>query len=212
MTTADLRAALLLAVVFFNTVEALPLPRSAKRENYEKAGAQDEIARWQAALARLGLDYSPAQLTGGAFALAESGVRIRKWLTWPARPIFELTQTGQNWALFTHPDRWPARLVIEAGEEDDWRRLYASLDPEHDFRADALVYRRVRAVYDGQSEKAGRTWDRFASWAAAEVFAAYPEVDTVRVKFIRVHTFEPGESATVFEDVGDRFPEIRRRP
>lgn len=212
MTPADLRAAVLLAVVFVNTVEALPLPRSVRRENYEKAGAQDEIARWRAGLTRVGLDYTEAELTDAAFALAEAGVSARKWLTGPARPIFELTQTGQNWGLFTHPDRWPARLVIEAQEGNEWRRLYASLDPEHEFRADALVYRRVRAVYDGQSEKGGRTWDRFASWAAAEVFAAYPEVDTVRVKFIRVHTFEPGESATVLEEVGDRFPEIRRRP
>jgi len=212
VTAADGRAALLLAVVFFNTVEALPLPRSAKRENYDKPSAQDEIARWQRGLAGLGIHRSQAQLTEAAFALAELGVRARAWLTAPARPLFELTQTGQNWALFTHPDRWPARLVIEVQQGDEWSRVYASLDPEHEFRADALVYRRVRAVYDGQSEKAGRTWNRFASWAAAEVFAAYPEVHTVRVKFIRLHTYEPGESATVLEEVGDRFPEIRRRP
>ena len=212
MTRDDLRAALLLAVVGANTLEALPLARSAKRENLDKEGARDEIARWQRVLARVGLDYTHAELADGAFAFASGGVALRGWLAGPFEPIFDLTGTGQNWGLFTHPDRWPARLVIEADAGGEWQRLYASLDPAHDFRGVAMVYRRMRAVYDGQSEKAGRAWDAFASWAAGEVFAAYPEVSRVRVKFIRLRTFEPGEAATVLEEEGDRFPVVRYRP
>ncbi len=212
MTWHDVRAGILLLVVGVNGVVALPLARKANRADLDRPGARDEIARWSGLLSTVGIDASHEQLANLSYQWANLGVTVRGALTSPFKPLYHVTGTGQNWALFTYPDRWPARLVIEAKRGEEWVRLYASLDPDHTFREEAMVYRRTRGVYDGQSEKPGKTWDRFCSWAAAEVFAAYPEVNEVRVKFIRIRTYEPGEAATTLEEEGDRFARLRTRP
>lgn len=213
MTWRDVRAGLLLVVVTIYGLAALPLAYKADRKAYDRPFARDEFKRWGALLAAVGIETTHEQLADLAFAGTELSVGARKRLIKPWSPLFKITGTGQAWGLFTYPDRFPARLVVEARPKGgEWRRLYASLDPEATFLRDALVYRRVRGVYDGQSEKAGESWDRFVSFVAGRTFEAYPDVDEVKVKFVGIRTYEPGESATVFEERGEKAVRLRWRP
>ncbi len=209
----DVRAVLLLGVVVVHGFAAAPLARSASRKRFDLPLARDELARLATLAGRVGIDTSAEQLADSAYDVVRAQSGLRNAVLAPFADALELTGTGQAWGLFTYPDRFPARLVVEGRPaEGAWRRLYASLDPNATFNRDKFVYRRIRGVYDGNSDKAGRAWDPFVSWVGMEVFAAYPEIDEVRVKFRGIHTYEPGESAEALVESGERAVRVRRRP
>jgi hypothetical protein len=207
------RAALLLLVLTPNLIASLPLARSAVRKNFDTPVARDELERLRGLLFLGGWAPTHEELADRLYAVAKSQVAVRNALLAPARPVFRVTGTGQAWGLFTYPDRYPAQLVVESRTRaGGYTVRFASLDPEADLGADKFVFRRVRGVYDGNSERPGATWDPFVSWAAGEVFAADPTAYEVRVKFLRLRTFEPGESETSDRTLGTRAARVRRRP
>lgn len=213
MSREDVRAALLLVVIAVHGFAAAPLARSANRETLNLRFATDELTRLQAALAPLGLRPGVDTLGDLAFEVASFQARLRSAGLAPVQGFFRLTGTGQAWGLFTYPDRFPARLVVEGRPADgEWARLYASLDPDATFNGDKLEYRRIRGVYDSNSERARATWDPFVSWVAAEVFRADPTADEVRVSFQQIHTYEPWESGRVLVEEGEHSARVRRRP
>lgn len=209
----DLRAALLLVVVLVHGFAAAPLAHTADRRRFDHPLARDELARLADLAGRVGIHTDAEALAELAFAQVRAEVALRDAVLSPFRRTFLWTGTGQAWGLFTHPDRFPARLVIEGRPRGgEWRRLYAAHDPDATFLKDKLTYRRIRGVYDGNSDRGGRIWDRFCSWAAVEVFAAMPEIDEVKVKFHSIHTFEPGEGPDAIVEEGERGVRVRRRP
>ncbi len=213
MTRDDVRAGLLLVVLVPNLFASLPLARSAARKNFDTPLARDELARLREVTAMVGWEPSHDELADLLYDIANAEADLREVVLAPARPFFRITGTGQAWGLFSYPDRFPAQLVVESRSgAGDYALRYASLDPEADLGADKFVYRRVRGVYDGNSEKSGRTWDPFVSWAAGEVFAADPTATEVRVSFRRLRTFEPGEADTTLRVEGTRGARTRRRP
>ena len=58
--------------------------------------------------------------------------------------------------------------------------------------------------------KPGPSWNNFTKWAADRSFAAYPEVEEVRVRFLRFHTVPPGGKADA--DVVPRHVRTYSRP
>lgn len=212
MTWDDARATLLLVVLVPNLFAALPLARSASRKNFDTPLARDELARLREVTDVFGWRPSHDQIADLLYEISAAEVDVRNLVLAPARPFFRITGTGQAWGLFTYPDRFPAQLVVESRSgSGEYTVRYASLDPEADLAAHKFVYRRVRGVYDGNSEKAGRTWDPFVSWAAGEVFAVDPTATEVRVSFRRLRTFEPGEANTTLRVEGTRGARVRRR-
>lgn len=213
MTRADFRAALLLVIITINGISAAPLARKADRKALERPLAQDEIKRWQGIASSVGIELSTADLGEFSYQWAKFGLEIRKFFLDPLKPAFRITGTGQAWALFTYPDRFPSRLVVEARRTGGkWVRLYAALDDDAAFLREKLVFRRMRGVYDSSSEKVANSYDPFCSWMAAEVFAAYPDYDEVRVLFQRIHTREPHEAADTLEVEGEKHVRKRTRP
>ncbi len=204
MTRDDVRAAILLVVVGVHGFAAAPLAHRAIRANLDLPVARDEFERLQALGDHLGLHYELDELADAAYAASLAERDFRTAGLAPFAELFRLTGTGQAWGLFTYPDRFPARVIVEGrGKGGEWRRLYASLDPDATFDRDTFVYRRIRGVYDNNSETPGATWDAFCTFAAREAFGAYPDVDEVRVSFQRIHTREPGESEAPIEE-GER--------
>lgn len=213
MTRDDLRAAVLLLVVAVNGFAAAPLARGANRSTLRTPLATDEFTRLQAAVASLGWHPEVEELADIAFAIAHFEAEARRIGLAPFHPWFRLTGTGQAWGMFTYPDRFPARLVVEGRPIGGrWTRHYASLDPEATFAREKFVYRRIRGVYDASSQRPSTTWDPFVSWVAAEVFRTNEDIDEVRVKFQVIRTYEPGEEATELREEGDRSARERRRP
>ncbi len=194
MRWRDVRAALLLTVLVGMGVDASPLARSAHRKDFDTMMASDEFQRVSRLLGTIGVEATAGEVADTGFRWASGGAAIRRFLLAPLKPAERWTGTGQNWGLFSYPDRFPKRLVIESrGKGKDWTRLYAALDPDHDFLGPQLRYRRMRGVYDSYSEKVGKPFPRFCRWAADQVFLADPAATAVRVSYVKVHTFEPGE-------------------
>ncbi len=197
-----LRGAALLLVVGVNLLTASPMPRSVKRSQYDTPVAREEIRRWQAALAGVGVARSEESLVEASYALGSTLSRVRHVLLDPFATPYRWTGTGQAWGLFTYPDTWPHQLNVwtRDGATAPWTLRYAGLDPDHAWRREMLTYRRVRAVYDGQTSRPGRTWERFAEWIAREALRDTPSATHARVGFLRRHTTPPegtgsGESA-----------------
>lgn len=202
-----LRGALLLAVVGVHGFAALPLPHSARKSQYDTPIAQEEIARWQGAFARLGFEVTRGEIVDFAWATAQGSVTLRKTVLRPFSDVLRWTGTGQGWGLFTTPDSFPHQLRVwiqpaaapDAVAPPTWRLVYAGLDPDAAWRVEQLAYRRVRGVYDGQTTRPGASWDKAARWIAARALEDFPEAARVRVGFVRRHSKLPGEPADTTE-------------
>lgn len=189
----SVRAALIAAALVANGLMALPLPKSVKRSNFDLPVAREELAAIRGHLGRLGVELTHEELADAFVAWGRPLAEARGWLTEPLKHPFRILGMGQSWGLFTYPDTWPHRLVVEARPKGGvYERLYAGLDPEHDWRRDVFVYRRVRGVYDGNTNKPGASWNNFARWTADRVFEEFRGYDEVRVFFERFHTVPPG--------------------
>jgi hypothetical protein len=191
MTRADVRGALIALALLVYGALALPIQRSVRRSSFDTPVAREELARWTDLLARVGVHRSVGELADDLVDVGNAVGGVKATLTAPLKPWTRLTGTGQAWGLFTYPDTFPHRLVIEGRTGDTWRTLYAGLDPDATFLRDILTYRRVRGVYDGNTVKPGDSWNNFAAWAAKRVFESHPDVVEVHVLFHRFHTTPP---------------------
>ena len=86
--------------------------------------AQAEVERWSGILGQLGVDIPPDELTVKALEIGAASTRFRRTFLKPSRPFRTLTGTGQAWGLFTYPDPYPGRLVVEGGAIDRPRRRF----------------------------------------------------------------------------------------
>jgi hypothetical protein len=188
------RAALIALAILVHGVAASPLPKSAKRASFEQDIAKEELNRWVGILGAVGVDATPKELSDLVYQTSVALVDVRSTLLGPFRGWFRLTGTGQGWGLFTYPDSYPHQLTVAVrGVEQVWRPIYVALDPEYTWRRDVFVYRRVRGVYDGNTLRAGASYENFVRWTAREAFADFPEALQVRVGFYRFHTVRPDE-------------------
>jgi hypothetical protein len=188
------RAGLIALVVAVSLFAAAPLPKSVKRSQFDTPLAREEIARWIDLFAAVGIHRTREQLVEDAHASGTFWVGVRRTVLGPFADLFRITGTGQGWGLFTYPDSFPHRLHVwtRTSADANWQVLYAGLDAEHDWQRDRFTYRRVRAIYDGQTTRTGATYDTFTRWAARMAFEDVPEAAQVRVGFVRMHTTEPG--------------------
>lgn len=192
-TWPQVRAGLLLAVILVQLFAAAPLPKTVKRSNFDEPVAREELGNIRDLLADIGVQVTHAQLADGFTAVARPLASFRGALMAPFTGVLRLTGTGQSWGLFTYPDTFPHRLVVDARPTDGaWRTLYAGLDPDETWNVELLTYRRVRGVYDGNTAKPGASWDNLSRWIADRVFDEFADVGEVRVYFQRFHTVIPG--------------------
>ena len=206
------RAGLIALVLFVHTCAALPIPRPVRAEDARTPTAQDELRLWVGVFGRLGLEVSKEDLLDLVNGVGKLCVNTRSAIMGPFRPILRLTGTGQAWALFAYPDRYPNLLQVEVRQPDgSWELVYASADPEHAFMAPQFAFRRVRGVYDTAAAKGapGKVYDRFADWVAREALEAWPEATDARVKMVQRRVTLPGEPADADEKT--RLVRLRSR-
>jgi hypothetical protein len=132
VTLAELRAAGLAVVLLANLAVALPLPKSVKRSNFDLPVAREELSKLSAVLGVFGAPPTHDALADFLYASGKPLVGLRAALTAPTKEPFRILGMGQSWGLFTYPDTFPHRLVVDARSER-WARVYAGLDPEHTF-------------------------------------------------------------------------------
>lgn len=186
------RAALIALALVVYGLAASPLPKNVRRGQFESELAREELGRWVEILGTVGITTTHAEIADGLTAVGTFFADIRAVTLKPLGPFFRLSGTGQAWGLFTYPDTWPHQLRVEIRETGgEWRAVYAGLDPDAQWMRDVLVYRRVRGVYDGNTNKPGASYDNFAEWIGRAALEDFPEADEARVGFLRFHTVQP---------------------
>ena len=102
----------------------------------------------------------------------------------PFRPLGELLRLRQRWKLFPTAQRDQVRMWIETRDTATraWSVVYRPQDDENTRMANPLEYRRIRAAWNPGSKGARTGYGPFVEWLAAELFAADPSIDQVRVR------------------------------
>lgn len=125
--------------------------------------------------------------------------RARTTVMRPFKPLGELLRLRQTWKLFPTAKLQQHRMWVEArktGTKDGWELLYRPHDPEHDFLADRIEYRRLRGVWNPGTRGTGSGYGPFVEWLAGQVFEARADVDRVRVRMEKV-VIDPAEGGFV---------------
>lgn len=193
-----LRAAVIALVVSFGVLAAIPTPGNFTHETLKQPVVREQLLQWLRILNFLGSSVTEAELGDGYVAFAQGLQKVRGTLLKPYNTVSRISGTQQGWALFATPDTRPARLVVRARLGKRFRLLYRSGDAEHDYDADFLEYRRVRALYNPSRSGPPATYAGFAERLSERIFDAFPDARTVTVSLEYNRITLPGE-----EEAGD---------
>ena len=187
------RAGLLAVVIAINLFIAVPWGPRITEDSLKKPIAADEVTGWMTLLDSLGVPMSRATFERLVVQVSGAIYTVDQAIQAPVKPLMRITGTGQAWALFSTPDSRPARLEIDGrtGDHGPFEPLYKRWDPDHAMLSSQLTFRRIRGVYDGQSNSPGRAYRNFNRWVARQIFQRRPDLDRVRIRFIRTHTVPP---------------------
>ncbi len=188
---------------------ALPIPHSANFSVMQSPVAIAESERWSELLAHVGIEREASELRTSTARINNQLALGRKKVLAPFSQLFRYTGTGQGWGFFNTPDAYPDQLQVEALIEGKWTLLFAALSKETTFLSEKLTYRRVRGVYDGNTDRPGASYNHMVDWIAEETFGAFPGAQRVRVSFVRTHTTVPGQPADPIHKI--RLKRVRKR-
>lgn len=208
---AHLRAAALLLAIGIHTIFAAPLPRAVKPGDLERPSGVEEIDRWLALFAVVGLHPQREAFETWVLDTSKWWGDIHLTLKKPFIPFMRLTGTGQGWALFAAPETHPHRLEVHVKLGDAWVLAYRRFHPEANLRDAALRFRRVRGVYDGSVTRRHAAYERFADWLGHEALNAYPDASAARIQMVRLHTTPPNQPRDTREEPRRRITIERRR-
>lgn len=198
------RALLLLLALVVNAIEGCPVPRVGEHQLDRPIGRR-ELVRWSSIL-----DVPETELRAEVLGASAEASAIRDTLRAPSAWFFAHSHTTQQWSLFTIADPDPWWMHVEGRIDGAWVLLYRPNDPEHTFLAELLEYRRVRAIWNPGTDGPRADYPRFVDWIAREVRARRPEIDAVRVRYLRYHVSVPGEpTSDATEATSWHFDEVR---
>jgi len=187
------RAALIAAALFVNCCAASPIPTSIKPSVFKDPVAQEELERWVAMLGRAGIETTKGEFAGLLLTWGNRLGGVEVAVLKPFRGFMRTTGTRQSWGVFAFPAVYPNQLHVQVRQRGEWVTLYRALDPEATWWKRRFLYRRIRALYDGNASSARQSYENFVAWVAREALAEHPEADRARVFFVRKHVTPPGE-------------------
>ena len=169
------------------------LPFSAVTEkSLKNPVAKAELQSWRTLLAKVGIERTVPELrmdaVGWGNGLADAKGKVLK----PLKPAFRLTGTGQAWGLFTYPNTYPHKMIIEIRVDEAWVPVYRSLESKYDWKGDVFRFRRVRGVYDDNAWNTRQSYRNFVDWVSRMAFEDFPNADAVQVYMERTRAREPG--------------------
>lgn len=198
---AVVRAILIALVLAVHGLKAAPLPRPVSEATFKRPETQEELRRWMGLVDALGLPLTQKQVKSISQTVGGQVGRARWRVMKPFKPLFDLTGTGQGWALFATPDSHPQRLEVWIETASGERLVSRRTDRRFDYLGRTLAFRRVRGVYDSVTGKAKPQYTRFCRWVADRAFDDFPEAERVRVQQVRTHTVLPWEAPDPKETV-----------
>lgn len=190
-----LRAALIALAAAVSLLEGCPTPRTSHAVLATPV-YRAELARWSAILGGLGVELSPSELGQSVVTLSESVNALHRTLLFPFRPFFDALGVSQRWSLFPIADTHPVWMHVEArcAGARDFSLVYRPNDPDADWEADVLEYRRVRATWNPSIRGPRDAQPAFVDWVARRLFDQRPECDAVRVRYRTMTLPAPGET------------------
>jgi hypothetical protein len=191
---AKLRALAITTVLFFATVEALPVPSlKHKHMRYQMAG--EELDRWTLLLHGVGIEISKDELVDRVVDASRRTLKARWRVIRPWRKLSKRFKLGQAWGMFAFTDNHPGRLIVEGSQDGEaWEPVFSAPQSDNSALSAAIQNRRMRGIWDdaGDRPNPGALYRRWVDWVASRVFAVHPEFVQVRVRFERIDVWPPG--------------------
>lgn len=188
-----LRAALLLIALIGHAIYAVPFTSRITRTDIEKPGRQRDVAAWTKALQAVGLPVTHEGLEQRVIEVTRTISETHDTLKTPYKPLFQLTNTNQQWGLFASATTRPETIVVDVQRRgsDEWQTLERRLDPCCNWREDQFRYRRIRGVWDGLKKTPRPGYKGLVRWIAARAFEDFEDVEHVRIYMERAYSTYP---------------------
>ena len=191
--TDHLRGALLAVALIAHGIYAIPFPEVMDAGEMEKSFRKKAVRLWRGRLATLGVQVEESDLSAGWTRVTTDLKAIERTLKVPFKPVFLMTRTNQNWALFVGATTRPERIVVEirrAGR-DDWEPIERRLDPCCNWREEQFRYRRIRGAWDGLRVAPRPAYRYLVRWIARHAFADFDDAEEVRIYMERGYSTYP---------------------
>lgn len=133
---------------------------------------------------------------------------VRATLTRPFSLYVRTLYLLQGWALFTNPQRDPARVEVELHTPGEgWRTITVQRSEVFDWKREQLDNHRLRKLVGRIARRrTPRIYNRLVRWLAREAAREYPGADRMRVQLFRYHTNPPGAAPRLTDG---RFTDAR---
>lgn len=187
------RAGLITLHVAGVCLASLPAPVGGlNRSAWSDPTVQAELGVWRQRLSRVGWSPSQREFEDGLFSFAKGWLDARRTVLRPFRPYFRYLGADQSWRMFVAPHLHPATLQVQVRVDGEWQTIYAQLDPEHAWRAEAFEHHRFRSALFRYSWKSYRAaFVELVDWIATQAGSDFPEATAVRVRWFKRRTPSP---------------------
>ncbi len=190
------RAVLLLLHIVAVVLMALPAPIGSDRDDtYEMASVREQLQQLSEALGAVGIEASEDEIAELSKTSARRILAARKAALRPFRPYYSLAGTRQGYRMFSGVSLYGDRLQVEIDRGDDWELIYLARDPDHRWRWWTFNHELTRSLlYRYVEKRYRRRFEAMTRWIAREAATDFPDVERVRVSFLRQRTPSPAES------------------
>lgn len=202
-----LRAGLITLALASQCVSALP-DRALSAAKLERPESKRALRWLGLALRPFGV-REPEDVQRLVLERSADQVALRRWLLQPVAPLIAAAAVRQQWHLFLDVSAQPYRLRVDTKADDGtWQALYSANQLDVLGLADMLEYRRLRGAYNPGKYGARAQYPGFVDFLAKRIWAAHPELDTLRVSMERLAVGNAQVQPQVLETV---YPLERER-
>jgi hypothetical protein len=178
------------------------------RARWRSPSGQAKFRAWSERLGAIGIETTAKGLERWLWARGEDYRAARRAVSKPFAPYVERLRLVQGWALFTNPQRRPARVVVELHTPaEGWRTLTVLRSEVFDWKAAELDNHRLRKLTGRIARRTSKhIYNRLVLWLAREAAREFPRADRLRVQLFRYRTGPPGAARRL---VDGRFTDAR---
>ena len=192
----QLRAVLILLHVLAVGFLALPQPGVFMHERqWRQPEVQQVFRAVSQGLGTVGYTMPPADVHALAWDLGTEWKSGRRRIARYLQPYVKYCGIKQGWSMFAHVPWRSGRLEVELDDgTGEWRPIYVSQDPEHDWQGRVLRQERMRAyISDFAWRRRKGVFPRLAEALALRAAEDFPEATRLRARMVTVQI--PGPAA-----------------
>lgn len=191
--TDHFRGALIAIALVAHSIYAVPFTGQLTRTDLREPARKRAVESWTEALNAVGVSTTVDDLTNQVADTTKFVHETHQTLKGPFKPIFQLTNIHQSWALFASATTRPETIVVDirrAGS-DQWETVARRLDDAHPWRAPQLRYRRIRGIWDGLKKNPRPGYRNLVRWLGRRAFEDFEDAEFVRVYMNRGYSTYP---------------------